>query len=418
MFSFFLAKRFFKSETDTVRQKRASRPAIRIATWGISVGLAVMIISLCFVEGFQNEIRKKLTGFTSHIEILDMKSFSSPESYPITCQPSFMADIRSLPECQQVQRTSKKIGVLKTANDFAGVALKGIGQEYDTSFLKQYIIEGSLPVLTDRQSSNAIVISRTLAEMLHLKVGDRVYCYFFSDTIKQRRFRIAAIYDTHMPQFDKMMVWTDLYTVNKLNDWQLKECSSLEIQLRSFDEIDQACVALNRLNAAQRVQTESSTSILSIKENPQTASILSWLELLDFNVLIILIIMIGVSSFMMVSGLLILILERTASIGILKTLGSTNKQIQQTFLWFAMLIILKGMCWGNLIGVGVVFLQNQFRFFRLDPEVYYINYVPVEFDVTGMLLINAVCLLVIMLTLLVPSLFVSRIEPAKSIRFD
>lgn len=421
MISFFLAKRFFSSEqhnTPSEKNNKASRPAIRIATGGIIVGLAIMIISLCFVKGFQDEIRKKLTGFTSHIELLNIKSFASPEDHPIFVEGQLVKQLQNIEQCEHIQRVSNKIGVIKTQNDFAGVILKGIGKDYDTSFLKKHIIDGSLPDFLDNKASNQVVISRTLAETLNLKVGDRIYSYFFSETIKQRRFKIAAIYDTHMPQFDKSVVWTDLYTVNRLNGWNSQQYSKLEIQLKSFDDTESAKGRISNIISSDKKNLFKDYSILSIKENPNTASVLSWLELLDFNVFIILIIMIGVAGFTMISGLLILILERTYTIGILKTLGCTNNRIQQTFLWYSSFIVLRGMLWGNIIGILIVGIQYSYKLIQLNPEIYYIDYVPVKLDIMSILILNIACLLIIMILLIIPSLFVTRIEPAKSIKFD
>lgn len=422
MISFFLAKRFFSSEqhnsSPEKNNNKASRPAIRIATGGIIVGLAIMIISLCFVKGFQDEIRKKLTGFTSHIELLNIKSFSSPEDHPIFVGGQLVKQLQNIDQCEHIQRVSNKIGVIKTQNDFAGIILKGIGKDYDTSFLKKHIIEGSVPDFLDDKASNQVVISRTLAETLNLKVGDRIYSYFFSETIKQRRFTIAAIYDTHMPQFDKSVVWTDLYTVNRLNGWNSQQFSKLEIQLKSFDDIESAKGKISNIIFSDKKNQFKDYSLLSIKENPNTASVLSWLELLDFNVFIILIIMIGVAGFTMISGLLILILERTYTIGILKTLGCTNSRVQQTFLWYSSFIVLRGMLWGNIIGILIVGIQYSYKLIQLNPEIYYIDYVPVKLDMMSILILNVACLLIIMILLVIPSLFVTRIEPAKSIKFD
>lgn len=421
MISFFLAKHFFASELHNSSQEKnnkASRPAIRIATGGIIVGLAIMIISLCFVKGFQDEIRRKLTGFTSHIELLNVKSFTSPEDYPILVEEQLVEHIKNNDKCKHIQRVSNKIGVLKTQNDFAGIILKGIGQDYDSSFLNKHIVEGTIPDFNDNRATNQVVISRTLAEILNLKVGDRIYSYFFSTTIKQRRFEIAAIYDTHMPQFDKSVVWTDIYTVNRLNGWNGNQYSKLEIQLSSFEEIESVKEYISEFLSKKMKSSYNDYSILSIKENPNTASVLSWLDLLDFNVIIILIIMIGVAGFTMISGLLILILERTYTIGILKTLGCTNYRIQQTFLWYSSFIVLRGMLWGNIIGILIVGIQYWYKLIHLNPDIYYIDYVPVKLDLTSILILNVACLLIIMALLVIPSLFVTRIEPAKSIKFD
>lgn len=420
MFSFFLAKRFFHRNSKTsVSSDKASIPAIRIATAGIAVGLAVMIIATSVVKGFQNEVSKKLVGFTSHIEILDLRSFDSPEDYPLEINDSFIDYSSKAPGVQRVQHFSQKIGILKTQDDFLGIMLKGVGNDYDLSFLKQHVVEGQIPNFTDSTSTNSIVISRLLADQLGIGLGDKIYSYFFSNTIKQRRFKVSAIYDTHLSQFDKMFVLTDIYTVNRLNDWNTNQCSGIELNLSSTDHLQEATAYLQRhVNVLKQKNQAENYSVLPITDNPRTASVLSWLNLLDFNVMVILVIMMCVAGFSMISGLLILILERTTTIGLLKALGASNFRIQKAFLCFASLIIARGLLYGNILALTLLWLQSYFHIVHLDPQTYYIDSVPVEFNFLWILGINCVSLLVTVLVLVIPSSLVSRIEPAKSIRFD
>lgn len=417
MLSFFLAKRFFRANGSDSGQ-RASTPAIRIATAGIAVGLAVMIVSVCVVKGFQHQVSDKLTGFASHLSILDIHSFGSPETYPVVTDSALIQQARQAPGVVKVQRVSQKIGIFKTQNDFSGVSLKGVAQDYDLSFMRQCLVEGKMPDFRDDRASNSIVVSRMLANKLGLKVGDRIYSYFFSQTIKQRRFTVAAIYDTHLKQFDNAYVLTDLYTVNKLNGWQADQSSGLEVQLASFDCLPVAQQWLAKHIGGHRDRMHRTYSVISIRENPQTASVLSWLGLLDFNVMVILIIMVCVAGFTMISGLLILILERTATIGVLKALGATNARVRHTFLWFAAFIVGRGILIGNLIGLGLMYVQWQWQPVRLNPDTYYIDAVPVELNLWWLLALNAATLCITMLALILPSLLVSRVQPAKAIQFD
>lgn len=417
MLSLFLAKRFFK-ETGRRGQRRASTPAIRIATAGIAVGLAVMIVSVCVVKGFQQQVSEKLTGFASHLTILDLGSFSSPETYPVATPPQLVAEVEKAPGVRRVQRVSQKMGIFKTHNDFAGVSLKGVAEDYDLGFLRSCIVEGRVPRFSSRKGSDSIVVSRTLADKLGLRLGDRVYSYYFSQTIKQRRFTVAAIYDTHLKQFDGNCVWTDLYTVNRLNSWDADQSSMLEIHLASMDDLPQAQQWLNKQVGGRKDRMGRTYTVMSIRENPLTASVLSWLELLDFNVMAILVIMICVAGFTMISGLLILILERTVSIGLLKALGLSDSRVRHTFLWFAGFIVARGLLWGNVIGLGLIFLQWQFGLVRLNPETYYLDVVPVSFNVMWIIGLNLSTLLVTMLALILPSHLAARVQPAKVIRFD
>lgn len=419
MLSYFLAKRFFQSRGSREQAvTKASAPAIRIATAGIAVGLAVMIVSLCVVKGFQGEVSRKVSGFASHIELMDANYYASPESRPVVTDSNVMQSVRQIPEVTHVQRISEKMGIFKTENDFTGISLKGIAQEYDANFLKGCIVEGALPSFRDDSSSNSIVISRTLADQLHLKVGDAVYSYFFSNTIRQRRFKIVAIYETHLKQFDKTFVLTDLYTVNKLNAWKPEQSSGLEIQLSDTRFIPDVQVRLKQLFAGKKDAYGHEYNALSIYENPRTASVLSWLQLLDLNVLVILIIMIFVAGFTMVSGLLILILERTSAIGLLKALGASNRRVRHTFLWYAAFIVGRGLLIGNAIGLLIVGIQASTHIVKLNPETYYIDYAPVEVKVLWIVGLNAASLIITMLALVLPSFLVSRVQPAKSLQFD
>lgn len=417
MLPLFLARRFYHGRA-LQGAKKASSPAIRIATIGIAVGLAVMLVSLCIVTGYQQTVRGKLTGFVSHIEILDVNAPGSPESFPLVTDGRMTAVVKQAPGVVHVQRFAEKIGILKTADDFAGFNLKGLGPEYDISLLRGSIVSGKLPDFSDAKSSGRIVISQTMADRLGLKVGDEVFSYFFARTIKQRRFKIAAIYNTHLKQVDRSFVFTDLYTVNRLNGWQPNQSSGYEVRLRSLDDIPAAQVWLQKHVGTQRDSYGRSYYVQSIYENPRTASVMAWLGLLDFNLYVILVIMIVVAGFTMVSGLLILILERTTSIGLLKALGMSDGRLRRTFLWFAGLIIVRGVIIGNVVGLGLAWLQQTLRIVPLNPEQYHIDYVPVAFSPLWIIGINVLTIIVTMLALLVPSLLISRVEPAKAIRFD
>ncbi len=416
--SLFLARRFFKSGGKAEGGRKASPPAIRIATAGIAVGLAVMIVSVCVVHGFQREVSNKLTGFASHIEILDLRSLDSPETNPVVTDKALADKAKAAPGVVRVQRFSQKIGIFKTENDFAGIVLKGVGEDYDLSFLRQYIVEGRLPNFSAHKSSNEIVVSQTVARKLGVKTSDRIYSYYFSNTVKQRRFTIAGIYNTYMRQFDNMVVWADLSTVNQLNRWTDDQSSGLEVKLRSLDDLPQAQQYLAKHVGGSTDKYGRTYSVLGIQENPTTASVLSWLNLLDVNVRVILVIMICVAGFTMISGLLILILERTSAIGVLKALGATNARIRRTFLFYAAFIVVRGLFWGNVIGLGITLAQKYFHIVRLTPETYYVPYAPVELNALWIVGINVATLVITVLALIVPSYLVSRIQPAKAIRFD
>ncbi len=415
--STFLARRFYAS-AHSDRKRRASSLAIRIATAGVAIGLAVMIISICVVKGFQREIRSKLTGFTAHIEVLDYNSYVSPEYYPIVADAALMQTLKETPGVVRMQPVSVKMGIMKTEETFQTIALKGVGEDYDTSFLKSQIIKGRMPSLAADSAAGEILISNAQAKSLGLDVGSRVYTYFISDDIKLRRFKVTGVYETNLTQFDNYFVWTDRAVVNNLNKWQKEQCSSVEIFTDNYDNIESVQTAVSQ--AVSKLQDPGGAALasLSVKENPRTASVVQWLTLLDLNVWVILGLMVGVAGFTMVSGLLILILERTRTIGVLKALGSTNTRIRHTFIIYASLIVVRGLVWGNVIGLGICFAQKWWGFAQLDPATYYVREAPVQIDALWIAGLNAATLTVCVLALIVPSFVISRIRPARAIRFE
>ena len=395
-------------------------PAVHIATAGVAVGLAVMILSVCLVKGFQGEVAAKLAGFASHIEVLDLNSQTDADNHPITADAALMDVVKKTTQAETVQRVSVKIGVMKTNDDFSGIMLKGIGKEYDKKFIRSCMVEGKFPDFgSNADAINQIVLSRQIAEMLHLKVGDKVYVYFFTNTIKQRRFEIAGIYETHLQQFDKNFVWTDLQTINQLNDWGEEQCSLLEVKLQNFDDLEERTAKLgDAVTAYKNSHQITNLSVMSIRDNPRTRPVLSWLELLDLNVMVILVIMLCVAGVTMISGLLILILERTTTIGVLKALGASNRRIRRIFLVYAGHILVRGMVIGNVFAFLLALLQSQFHLVRLDPATYYVDAVPLAYDPVWLIGINLATLLITLLTLGLPAFIVSVVEPAKTIRFD
>lgn len=415
--SLFLARRFYRSAEDD-QKRSASRMAIHIATAGVALGLAVMIISICVVKGFQNEISSKLTGFSSHITILNDSSFLTPESYPIVTDKKLIDKIKGVEGVKHVQRVSQKLGILKTNETYHAISLKGIGDDYDTSFIKENLVEGELPDFNDKKPTNKIVISKMLADILDLKVGNRVYAYFFEETIKMRKFEIVALYETNLPQFDETIVLTDLATVNRLNKWDADQSSSLEVHLYDYNHLDDTQISIGYLINGTRDRNGSTYTSMSVKENPQTGSAISWLEVLNMNVLVILALMTGVAGFTMISGLLILILERTRTIGVLKAMGATNTRIRHTFITYAALIVVRGLIFGNIVGLGLVLAQKYFGFVTLDPASYYVSEAPVLINVGWIVGLNLATLLITVLALVVPSFVISRIQPAKAIQFD
>ena len=411
--SLFIARRIYR-ESDGGKQ--VSRPAVLIAMAGIAIGLAVMIIAVAVVIGFKSEVRNKVIGFGSHIQIANLDAVNSYETHPIAVGDSMMTALAGYPQVSHVQRYSTKPGMIKTDDAFQGMVLKGVGPEFDPSFMQEYLVEGEIPAFSDSASSNQVLISKALATKMKLKLGDKIYTYYIQDNIRARRLTIAGIYQTNFSEYDNLFLLTDLYLVNRLNGWEPEQVSGVELQVRDYDKLEDITYEIAVDTDSQLYNFGCVYYVRNIEQlNPQ---IFEWLNLLDLNVWVILFLMIGVAGFTMISGLLIIIIERTNMIGILKALGADNFTIRKTFLWFAVFLIGKGMLWGNAIGLAFCFIQSQFGIFKLDPENYYVDTVSVSFNVWFFLLINAGTLLASVLMLIGPSYLITKINPASSMRYE
>ena len=406
---YFLAKRFFRGHTNTKRG--ASKPAIRVAICGIALGLAVMLLSVSVLAGFKEELTKKITGFAAEIEVLNLATLQLPDAHPISLPPYIEEKIQNIENVTHLQKVALKIGVLKTGTHFKPIHLKGIDEAYDTTYHSEALIEGRLPVLSPDSATNEIVLSRRIANTLDLKVGERIYAYFFEDHIKMRRMHIVGIYDTNLKQFDESTVITDRYTVCKLNGWSNKEYSEIELNTASFDKLDQTL-----LQVREALQGFHKISAIAVNEHyPQ---VFSWLNILNTNVWVVLALMLGVAVFTVSSGLLIIMLERTPAIGILKAMGATDGQLRATFIKLAMLITARGVLLGNTIALTLLILQQKFHFVKLDPDHYYVTEVHVVINPYIIVLINAVTVALIFLSLFIPTMVLSKITPVKAIKFD
>lgn len=411
--SFFLARRLY-SGTDKGRQ--VSRPAVLIAMTGIAIGLAVMIISVAVIAGFKKEVKNKVVGFGSHIQITDKDAARSYEMRPIEASDSLLTALRTHRGVVHVQRFSTKPGMIKTADSFLGMVLKGIGQDYDTRFFASHLVAGEMPAFTDSVASNKVVISQSIANKLELKLGDKIDTYYIQGQVRARRLQVAGIYQTNFAEFDNLFVLTDLYQVNRLNGWQQGQVSGLELRISDYGQLDELTWELGDELEGYTDKYGAEYCVRDVEQlNP---ALFAWLDVLDVNIWVILFLMLGVAGFTMISGLLILILERTSMIGILKSLGATNTTIRRVFLWLAVFLIGRGMLWGNLIGLLLCGIQYWFGVFHLDPETYYMDTVPVSLNVWILLLLNIGTLFASVLMLLGPSYLIARIHPANSMRYE
>jgi len=406
-FSLFISKRILKKDKDNF-----SRPIIRISVISIALGVAVMIISIAVVLGFKSAIRDKVVGFGSHIQITQFEISQSFETAPISRNQSFLGNLKAMPGIRHIQVFGLKSGLIKTEEDIQGVVFKGIEKDFNWDFFEPKIQQGRKLVLNDTVVSNEILISQSLASLLKFKLGDDVRMYFIVEGEMQprgRKFQIKGIYNTGLEEFDKIYVIGDIRHIRKLNGWGDDQVAGFEILIDDFDRIEEMRAAVN----TELPYDLKATTITDI--NPQ---IFDWLNLQDMNVAIIIILMVLVSIISMISTLLILVLEKTNMIGILKALGSSNPAIRRIFMIQAGFIILKGLFWGNFIGLALALLQLQTGWFRLDETSYYVSRVPVQLDIWSVLLINAGTFLICLTVLIIPAIVISRISPIRAIRWE
>ena len=410
----FIARRIYSSDG---QRREVSRPAIRIATLGVAIGLAVMIITVSVVLGFKHTIRDKVVGFGSHIRIENILTEQTASPTPICISDTLKRNIKAIPGVRHIAPYSMTQGILKTDSDFLGVIFKGVGKDYDLSFLKQHLVSGKMPEFNDEESSYQLLISQQTADKLVLKAGDHVFSYFIgNDDVRVRKFTVAGIYQTNMNQFDQLLCFTDYQVPIRLNGWEKDQCSGAELMVNDFERLEETARQVQHLitrNVDRYSETFTSQTIY--ESYPQ---IFTWLDLLDINVWIILALMVCVAGFTMISGLLIIILERTQMIGLLKALGARNSTVRHTFLWFAAFIISQGLLLGDLIGIGIVVLQQQTGFVKLDPASYYVDTAPMELNIPIVVALNVATLLISIFVLIAPSFLVSHIHPAKAMHFE
>jgi lipoprotein-releasing system permease protein len=410
----YIAKRIYSDQGD---KRKVSRPAIRIATIGVAIGLAVMIVTVSVVLGFKHTIRDKVVGFGSHIQVHNIMNYSGSDPHPISASDSLMKVVNKLPGVAKAERFSMTQGILKTDEDFLGIAIKGIAEEYDTTFLSQHLVAGNITSFSEKTSKYKLLISKMIADKMRLKVGDKVFGYFIDNQdVRTRKFTISGIYQTNMTRFDETLCFTDLHTANKLNGWTDNQVTGIEVLVKDFEKVNEtADQFIDHINRTSDEEGNALTTETIYELYPQ---VFSWLELLDINVWIILALMVCVAGFTMISGLLIIILERTQMIGILKALGARNNTVRHTFLWFSVFIIGQGLFWGNVVGIGIVLLQQYTGFITLDPQTYYVSEAPMELNLPLIALINVATLLICVFVLIAPSYLISHIHPAKSMRYE
>ena len=404
-FEHFIAKRIVFSRNG---EGNISQPIVRIAVGGVALGLAVMILSIAIVTGFKREISEKVIGFGSHIQVSNFDANFSYETTPLSKNEQFKNNLYSIDGIKHVQVFATKAGIVKTEDDIMGVVLKGVGSDFDWSFFRDKVAAGNIFTVSDTARTNNVVISKNIAAKLNLKVGDKLTTYFIEQPPRVRNFDIAGIYETGLEEFDKLYVLVDISHIQRLNDWEEDQVGGYEILVNDFDDLT---------SIGEEVYDKSGFDLNSRTIKEIYPQIFDWLELQNINVVIIISLIILVAGINMISALIILILERTNMIGILKAIGAENISIRKIFIITATYLLGAGLLIGNAVGLILCFIQDRFQPVKLDQESYYVSVVPISFTFLDFLLLNIGTLIVCVLMMIIPSVIITRISPVRAIRF-
>lgn len=410
---YFIAERLIRGRREGTS---FSRPINVIAIAGIATGLAVMILAVAILTGFKQQIREKIIGFGSNIQIVNYDSNLSFETVPVRQGQEFVSIIKNIPGIKHVQVFATKAGIIKAGDNIQGVVLKGVGPDFDWSYFAASMSEGEVFMVSDSARTDRVIISKKISDMLRLRTGDSFAMHFVQDPPRMRKFVVSGIYETSLEEFDKIYVFCDIGHIKRLNGWDDDQVSGFEVFIDNFGKLDEMTAAVRAAVGYQLFRDEDKFSVISI--NDKYPQIFDWLNFQDINVIIIILLMLTVAGFNMVSNLLILILEKTNMIGILKALGSHDKTIRDVFLYQAAYLIGKGLFWGNIIGIALSLLQLKTGLISLDPSSYYIKTVPVNLELIHIVLLNAGTMAAILVMLLIPSKLIGRISPVKAIRYD
>ncbi len=409
---FFIAKRLIKGKE---HKSSISAPIIKIAITAIALGIIMMLIAIATGVGLKHKIREKVAAFNGHIQISNYDNNRSDVSItPVSIMQDFYPEFANIEGVAHVQAVASKGGIIRTENTFEGIIAKGVGKDYNWEVFKEYLVEGKLPSYSGERNDE-VLISRIIANRLQLKTGDSFFAFFLKDdnpskNPNQRKFTITGIFDSGFEEFDSVYIFTDIRHIQQMNKWTKDEIGNFEVFLDSFDDIDEKTKQIYG-------STLSNLDTQNIKT--KYLQIFQWIGLFDFNIALVIGIMIIVGGINMITALLVLILERTQMIGIFKALGTSNWSVRKIFLYNATYLIGVGLFWGNLIGLGVLLLQQKFRLFKFpNPKEYYIDYIPVHISVSTVLLLNAGVMVLCLLMLLIPSYIITKITPVKAIKFE
>jgi lipoprotein-releasing system permease protein len=409
-FEFFIARRIIAAKD---YKSSISAPIIKIAITAIALGIIMMLVSIATSLGLQRKIQEKISAFNGDIIISNQDTnFSGESQIPISKNQDFYPEFKTIDGIKHMQGTASKGGVIRTAKDFEGVVIKGVGSDYDWQYFEEYLVDGRLPDFSGT-INDEVLLSGYLATRLDLKVGDKMPTYFLNESnIEKSRpigFTIVGLYNSGFQQFDEQFALADIKQIQRINKWDSGQIGNFEVFVEDFREV-------THINNLVYEQTGSTLDTLSIRD--KFASIFEWTDLFDFNTYLIIGIMILVAGINMITALLVLILERTKMIGILKAMGSDDWSVRKIFMYNAMYLIGVGLFWGNVIGLGLLLIQKYFKVIKLPPETYYVSEAPIYLDASYVILLNVGTFLLCALMLLIPTYIISKISPVKAIRFD
>lgn len=412
-----ILEKYIAKKINSEGNHKKSSPAVKIATIGVALGIATMILALAIVIGFKNQVAEKAIGFSSHVQVTGITDQLHTNTLPISVDSSTYITIKESPKVLSIGRCAEQSAVLKTDNDFSGVILKGVGSDYDNTFFKNSITQGSFPSLCDTTASTQILLSESIATKLQLNINESILCYFINnEKVKVRKFNISGIYNTNFSEYDSFYAICDLKVIQSVNDWEEDQYTTLEIKLKDLEDTQTFSKELQYSIMGKTDRYGNPYFVESAFDiNPQ---LFNWLDLLDMNVWIIIVLMSLVAGFTIISGVLIIILEKTATIGTLKALGASNSFVRRTFTHLASYLILKGLLWGNIIGLSICAIQYYFGILKLDAATYYISEVPIEINWWLLILLNIGALILLLLMVTIPTHIISKIKPAETIRFE
>lgn len=410
-FEFFIARRIIFSK---VGKGTISSPIIKMAITAIALGVIMMLIAIATGGGLQQKIREKIVAFHGHIQIYNFDNNASEVSIkPISIHQEFYPTFHNIPEINHIQAVATKGGIVRTEHTYEAILAKGVGQDYDWTQMKTFMKEGRIPNFKGEEISNEILISEYFANRLQLKLGDNCHAIFLKDETSQvpnqRNFKIVGIYNSGFQEFDASYVFTDIRQIQRINQWESDKVGNFEIFINDFQKIQQV---------GEEVYLQTTSNLDSQTILQKFPFIFEWLGMFDFNIYLIIGIMIIVGGFNMITAILVLILEKTPMIGILKSLGATDKSIRSIFLYNAAYIISLGLFWGNLLGMLLLYLQQKYSLIKLDPSTYYVTEVPIYIQPLSVILLNIGVLVLCLLILLLPTYVITKISPTKSMKFS